>query len=258
MIRVLVLMMLFFSCQEPMSIPDKLSMTLGECLETYKLDGSSFGEETHLVVNVTVHELLEDSMRYPMHIYDSLVSKLSNTYELANISYRLKAVNCCRTMPYMTVTSISKYAAFNNDKNSLNLYILPDDTLDYRGAAVGIPSTTCAIQRAWIGTSTACHEFGHMQGLKHIHEPDKTDGYNIIYGDQICDTPSPDDTGLPLTECFKKLLHKTDAESTIILNNIMSYSYYICRTNITLVQAARIRLAYEMNNELKATIYRKI
>lgn len=256
--KYILFLFVFISCSEPMSIPDQLSMSLGECLEVYKLDGSSFDEHTHLIVNVVIHELLEDSMRYPMAVYDSLISKLSKTYELSNVSYRLKAVNCCKVVPYMTVTSIAKYASFTNDPKALNLYILPDDTLDYRGAAVGIPSTTCAIQRAWIGTSTACHEFGHMQGLKHIHEPDKTDGYNVIFGDQICDTPSPDDSDIPFSDCFRKLLHKTDKESLILLNNIMSYSHYICRQNITLVQAAKVRLSYELSERLNATIYKKI
>lgn len=253
------MVLMFFGCnREPVSIPDQLSMTLGECLEVYKLDGTSFDDHTHLVVNVVIHELLEDSMRYPMFVYDSLIANLSRTFELSNISYRLKTVNCCKVVPYMTVTSIAKYASLTNDPKALNLYILPDDTLDYRGAAVGVPSTTCAIQRAWIGTSTACHEFGHMQGLKHIHEPDKTNGYNIVYGDQICDTPSPSEGGIPFSECFKKLFHKTDQESLVLLTNIMSYSNYICRQNITLVQAAKVRLSYEMSERLNATIYKKI
>ena len=256
MIKWLVILIGFVSCtRTPEVLP---YMTLKECLEVYKLDGTHFADDAHLVVNVVFNELLVDSMRYPMEVYDSVISNLNQTYALANISYRLKAVNCCNPVPYITVTSISKYAKQYNDPKALNIYILPDDTLDYRGASVSIPSIACGIQRAWIGTSTACHELGHMQGLKHIHEPDKTNKYNIKYGDQICDTPSPTEDHLELPDCFRKLFDKTTDESLVILRNTMSYSFYICRTNLTLIQAAKIRLAYELNTELKGCIYKII
>lgn len=254
-VNILVLFILLVSCQKAKK-PEPYYLNAKECLETYKLDGHSqhFTDDQPFVVNVFIHELVPDSMRYPMAIYDSMIVNLNRIYSLSNISFYLTGVECCDPQEFIGTTSIVRYSTKHNKKKALNIYVIPDDSLDYRGGAVSVPGTACAIQRSWLATSTAAHEFGHMQGLKHIHEKDKTSGYNVIFGDAICDTPSPSEDLFSLPDCVRKLLGKTTEESQILLTNVMGYSYHLCRINLTPVQAARIRLTYELNDELRACI----
>ncbi len=149
------------------------------------------------------------------------------------------------------------HAKYYNKPGVFTMYVYGNDQLDIdgnesniKGSAIGIPSRAFGIQAEFINSSTISHEFFHCIGLYHTHEPDNTDGYNVEYGDKVCDTPSfTSSSDVVDGDC--NYMGPQILDTTKIVCNIMSYSYPHCRNCLTDAQIARIRYVIHESDNLK-------
>lgn len=174
------------------------------------------------------------------------------------------------------ITSDAKYnsiVATNKKTNALNIYLGASDDLNYAGKANGIPGFAVVVIASRINTSTMEHEVGHALNLFHTHHgssceflPNNSNycqelinGSNCgSCGDYVCDTPADPCLG-GLVGSFPNCNYmggptQNGIPYTPMVNNIMSYAPYLCRTAFTIGQGTRMRQALLNNPMLQAFV----
>lgn len=150
----------------------------------------------------------------------------------------------------------------NNVNGLINIYFVSSITTSSGGGAAGYayfpggPDVIMMTNNATTNESTLIHEIGHFFSLFHTHGPrndelttELVDGSNCdTDGDFICDTPAdPNLSGVVDTNCtyngFKR--DANNAFFTPDTSNILSYSRWSCRDNLTTQQYARIYAAFK-------------
>lgn len=136
-------------------------------------------------------------------------------------------------------------AKYYEEDGYITIILYDDIDYKYSGIAKEIPSTVIGVQKDILNVKeTLTHEMGHALGLKHIFELDHTNGYNIHYGDQICDTPSLNIMDYRTSNCKYNSNYKyTEEELKIIIPNYLNYSFDSsdCRRYFTPQQSLAMR-----------------
>ena len=150
----------------------------------------------------------------------------------------------------------------NNVNGLINIYFVNSITTSSGGSAAGYayypggPDVIMMTNNATTNLSTLIHEVGHFFSLIHTHGPSNStlttelvDGSNCdTDGDLICDTPAdPNLSGIVDSNCSYNGFQRdaNNAFFTPDTSNILSYSRWTCRNNLTTQQYARIYAAFK-------------
>lgn len=237
----------------------------------YQLDNIYFTDTSRLVYQVFVQQIYEDSMAFSVEQIQAALDSMSVNLRKDSISFEVVGtrtgkywiehgvIDTFQLLPLSKI-SVANFESFTelDRRNALTLYLIPDNDQDFNGnAGVDVPSVHAAVQRQYIGTSSAIHELTHCLGCLHIHLSDMTDGYNTKTGDKVCDTPSCPELNADLTRfCAFMVPGLNKEKSDLVISNIMSSSASVCRRTITEGQAARIKKVTELNPSIRRCLKR--
>ena len=191
------LILLFFTCNKH----EEVSST--DCGSYYDFQDTYFDKQKVYTAKVKIFIFKDSLSTKDSVLINNSILLLNQLLEITNKQFKLDTIELLDTVHWEDMPSFRKIAKKHNKKDVFNLYIysnyqpnFPEEKQNVRGEAGGIPSKTIAIREIYLNTSTLAHEMLHCLGLRHVDQPDYTDGYNVKYGDLVCDTraiPSMDD-----------------------------------------------------------------
>jgi hypothetical protein len=171
-------------------------------------------------------------------------STLNDKFKSEGIFFDVTKKDVSRLTEF-NIRNFNKDADKYDEKGYITIILYDDKNDAFNGIAKEIPSTIIGVQKSVLNDrQTLTHEMGHALGLKHIFEKDHTDGYNLTYGDNICDTPSFNIMDLSTHQCVHKAPHKyTEEELSVIIPNYLNYSFEKddCRKSFTPQQSLSMR-----------------
>ena len=184
--------------------------------------------EKNLGVYVGIKIVYQDGILGPIssdQANSTIISNLNTSFNKTGISFILlgSELSYFQSNIGNFVKEFPKYEL----KEYVTIVVYPsNDEVGINGIAAGVPSTVVGIVADRIGKPTLPHEMGHALGLKHIFEPDYTDGKNIHTGDGICDTPSYNIMNQSSLNCtYIGAPYYTEEDLKIIIPNYENYSY---------------------------------
>lgn len=139
----------------------------------------------------------------------------------------------------------------------LTLVIFHTDGGDNYGVVFNTPSNICGMIASRVMKRTVAHEFGHLFGLLHVHEPDPTNGKNPYYGDKNCDTPSINVMDWKIDDkCrYQGPPKYTEEELKMLIPNYMLHYNDPCRHSFTPLQVLTMRWYIQETPILNAALY---
>lgn len=224
-----------------------------------------FNAEDTLVLNLNFVFFVDSLTEYvDLSKCDSAIADINRTYVHGRIKVKKNKVNIIvDSDKKYDMPSFVKHGVQLHEPGNITCFVYADRqdnfSEDYKyavGLSKGIASNWFAVRYKYLQTSTTAHELGHCLGLRHIDTPDKSNGYNVIFGDKVCDTPSAD-------SLFNKVSYNcayisseayTQHEKNVLTRNLMAWIPEVCRIDITDGQFALIRFQLHNNSDLRKTI----
>lgn len=235
-------------------------------ISEYSLKSTNIYEDKDLIIDIVFHIIhLEDrSDSFDSSILQGIVDDLNIMFMDAKIEFNLSNINHIyentffnhiknnndyhlnkyykeKVINIFVVNKIYKFAS--GEKKEIGGYAFYPWTSDLKKQGILV------IRKSNLKYSTFPHEFGHLFGLYHTHETgagvELVDGSNCSSaGDLLCDTPAdPNLSGLVRSDCYYvgEIIDPNGDLYAPDVNNLMSYSYFSCRNNLTNQQLEKIR-----------------
>lgn len=239
------------------------------CGTIYNLSDIYFTEEDTLFFRIKFHFILPDSAtKADTHDLKEFF-RINNTFfkhariQFINYGY-------CETVDLEeshNMPNFKKYSIRHSDEGFLNVFIYDNkqpfytgDKENVVGVAGGIGSTFFAVRENFLATLTSTHELFHCFGLKHIDEPDDTNGYNDFTGDLVCDTPTASNLGSKINYLCQYVGKEelSVQEKELLSKNVMSWVYLHCREAVTPNQIARLKWIIQNSKDLRDCIEKPV
>jgi hypothetical protein len=233
--------------------------TTTDCGNAYEFQDASFNKDLTLYANIKFFFLKDSLAKDDSILVKNALLLLNKQMEITNKQFKLDTIEFIGSRYKDQMVSFRSLARNYNKENSFNVYVYDSIQPDYSGdrrniraEAADIPSKTIAIRYQFLNTSTLTHEILHCVGLYHIHQPDPTDGYNVDYGDLVCDTRSiVDVTEYVDGDCNYIGPSDPKSDTTHYECNIMTYIKESCRSCITDGQIRRINRIIHDSEDLR-------
>jgi hypothetical protein len=196
---------------------------------------------THITPNLTDKLLLNTN-----HLDSILIDSLNSYFKEVGFLFKLK--NTSVSISNELIQGYVEHADNYITENSINviIYHQRSENEPINGIALRSPGNQMAVNlNCLLNFKTTAHEMGHCFGLPHLFEKDDTNGKNVKFGDQICDTPSFSLMDNSYVRDCKWVGNSQYTEEDLrkIIPNFMSYNSNLkeCRETFTAGQIMAMR-----------------
>lgn len=247
---ILIILLLFASC----SVDNGAS--LEDCGSSYELYETYFAETDTLKFQLKIIYMSADSLSKSKMEAGSrrIEHTLNKGFADAKIQFlvNFEPKNIVNERFSSAMDEFPGHSVLFSERRSLTVFVYPASTrATFAGMAAKIPSYSFCIKENYIYSdpNILTHEMGHVLGLYHTHQPDKSsDGFTTTTGDKVCDTPkSANLLGKINSDCEANSYMNVER---VIIENHMSYVPDHCRKNFTEGQLRRIKWSIENSRDL--------
>jgi len=229
---------------------------LEDCGSSYELYETYFAETDTLKFDLRIIFMSADSLS------DSKMERgvkrikytLNKGFKEAKIQFLVgfKPTNLVNEKFSSAMDEFPGHSVLFSERRALTVFVYPASTrATFAGMAAKIPSYSFCIKENYIysAPNILTHEMGHVLGLYHTHQPDKSsNGFTTTTGDRVCDTPKSINL-LDTVNSDCELNSYMNVER-VIIENYMSYVPDHCRKNFTKGQLKRIKWSIENSRDL--------
>lgn len=207
----------------------ELAPDIHQCMKP-RWSNSLFDSEVEIPFNITVHHItgeVLDILLLDTEKTDSVLVETLNKY-FKKVGFKFSIKESKIYSDKLLIKEFTKHSEQFKDRNTINIiiYHYREGNENLNGLVEAAPSISMGINLNVIAINTVAHEMGHIFGLPHIFEKDDTDGKNVMWGDQICDTPAFSLMDIRyITDCAWKGKPKySNEELDVIIPNLLNYN----------------------------------